>query len=60
MTQALADSVQHKRAKTRERIKERAEKARASLKVTKAAVREKLFGPSEARLDSWAVPDRTT
>jgi len=60
MTQALADSVQHKRAKTRERIKERAEEARASLKVTKAAVREKLFGPSEARLDSWAVPDKTS
>ena len=46
MTAALADSVQHKREKVREKIKEKAGAARESLNETKAALRKKVFGAS--------------
>jgi hypothetical protein len=44
MTAALADSVQHKREKVREKIKEKAGAARESLNETRAAMRKKIFG----------------
>ena len=44
MTAALADSVQHKREKVREKIKERAGEAREKLNETRAAMRKKIFG----------------
>ena len=62
MTAALADSVQHKREKVREKIKQKAGEARASLneKVkavneTRAAVRKRIFGAGKE-----AVPDQAS